>query len=246
MIQLKINITEKSSRPLYSDMAYNIYGIWMQALPAHYAELLHSNSARPINQHLLTNRLKPDEAILMVNLLDNLAEQYALPMISDQKMYALQRQGYVLEASGFTTEPIEHAQLVDNYFTVAQVNSTVNLQMVTPTTFRTDGQYALYPTAELIIKSAAARFGLLPVDVTVKDEQAINQMIRATRITGYHLHSAGYKIKGIRIPAFTGSVTLSMRGPLPMLRLFNMLMGALPYTGLGVKTSLGMGGVTLK
>ncbi len=120
------------------------------------------------------------------------------------------------------------------------------LRLLTPTTFKTEGRYAVFPTAALILYSAAAKWSALGLNASVEDEEALRQMEEHTAFTGYRLHSAYYGMKGVRVQAFTGSVTLSARGPEPMLHLFDMLMNGLRFTGLGVKTSPGMGGVETK
>ena len=65
------------------------------------------------------------------------------------------------------------------------------------------------------------------------------------RIVSYKLHSQYFPhvTKDHKIPAFVGSVVLKCHGPQPMIGLVRMLLKFGEYAGIGIKTSMGMGGV---
>ena len=53
-------------------------------------------------------------------------------------------------------------------------------------------------------------------------------------------------IKNTRIPGFVGSAVVEARLALPLLELWNALLSFAPYGGIGIKTTLGMGGVSVE
>ena len=65
-------------------------------------------------------------------------------------------------------------------------------------------------------------------------------------ISDYSLHTVRYNLKNAYIPAFTGRVTVTARLPVPLLELWNALLCWAPYSGIGIKTALGMGGVDVR
>ena len=143
-------------------------------------------------------------------------------------------------------ETFRFEEAVERCFTAPALPSSYQLRFLSPTTFKTENQYALFPTAGLVVKSAASRFALLDSGVTLQDEEAIRQLVESARITGYSLHTQRYSMKGAVIPGFTGWIRLAIHGPTSMKRLFWLLMCALPHTGVGIKTALGMGGCTVE
>ena len=63
-----------------------------------------------------------------------------------------------------------------------------------------------------------------------------------TRIHQYKLETALFGLEGSWIRGYTGQVTLRISGPEPLIRFGNMLYGLAPWFGVGIKTTLGMGG----
>ena len=143
-------------------------------------------------------------------------------------------------------ETFRFEEAVERCFTAPALPSSYQLRFLSPTTFKTENQYALFPTAGLVVKSAASRFALLDSGVTLQDEEALRQLVESARIIGYSLHTQRYSMKGAVIPGFTGWIRLAIHGPTSMKRLFWLLMCALPHTGVGIKTALGMGGCTVE
>lgn len=61
-------------------------------------------------------------------------------------------------------------------------------------------------------------------------------------IVDYNLHTTRYLLKETRIPAFQGNVTIEARLAPPLLELWNALLSFASHGGVGIKTTLGMGG----
>lgn len=241
--QVKIQLSSQEKIRISSDFAYNIYGVWMDVLKPEYADYVHET--HPMNQFLTVNRTNPDTALLTINLLTVQAAEYMLPVLKNTRQYHLTKHNCTLSAREPVIIIITEEELVNSYFTSPQYSNRVTLQLMSPTTFKTNSHYAIFPTPELIIQSTVAKFNMLGLSVNVEDELAVQQLMENTMITNYRLNSTRYYFKDTRIQSFVGSVTLCIHGSEPMVRLFSMLMGALRYTGLGIKTSLGMGGVEI-
>ena len=52
-------------------------------------------------------------------------------------------------------------------------------------------------------------------------------------------------MEGVRIPGFQGEVTIKINGPQQMVNMAWMLAEFGTYSGVGIKTSLGMGGMMI-
>ena len=57
------------------------------------------------------------------------------------------------------------------------------------------------------------------------------------------MSSAYFRLKGAAIPAFRGKLYLSTKLSQPMYTLLQTLLQFSEYSGIGIKTALGMGGV---
>jgi CRISPR-associated endoribonuclease Cas6 len=79
------------------------------------------------------------------------------------------------------------------------------------------------------------------------DPDTVDYIDQHARITAYHLRSQYFDHaadSGKKIPAFVGSLTIGTKGPQALTGLAHMLLSFGEYAGIGIKTSMGMGGVT--
>ena len=82
------------------------------------------------------------------------------------------------------------------------------------------------------------------VKIEDEDGEGIQAIANGLRIADYRLSSRDYLLKGQSIPGFTGELTLKCRLDGFHLTMANLLLHFAPYAGVGIKTALGMGGVT--
>ena len=78
-------------------------------------------------------------------------------------------------------------------------------------------------------------------ECALTDPDAFHALAQGLRILDYDLRTTRYLLKEARIPALRGSMTLEARLA-PLLALWNALLTFAPFGGIGIKTTLGMGG----
>ena len=74
------------------------------------------------------------------------------------------------------------------------------------------------------------------------DSDALQALQQGLHIVDYNLHTTRYLLKETRIPAFQGNVTIEAHLAPPLLELWNALLSFASHGGVGIKTTLGMGG----
>ena len=104
----------------------------------------------------------------------------------------------------------------------------------------------IFPQEKLIIQSLVNRWNSFCSDYSLDDEDALRMLESGVSISDYSLKTVRYKLKNVYIPAFAGRVTLSSHLPAPLLELWNSILLWTPYSGLGIKTALGMGGTNVR
>ena len=127
-----------------------------------------------------------------------------------------------------------------------ELASRTRLWFRTPCAFKQAGRYAIYPQEFLLLQSLVLHWNTAFPDCQLNDPDALDAILRGLHILDYNLHTVSYPIKNTRIPGFVGSAVVEARLALPLLELWNALLSFAPYGGIGIKTTLGMGGVTLE
>ena len=124
--------------------------------------------------------------------------------------------------------------------------SRTRLWFRTPCAFKQAGRYAIYPQEFLLLQSLVLHWNTAFPDCQLNDPDALDAILRGLHILDYNLHTVSYPIKNTRIPGFVGSAVVEARLALPLLELWNALLSFAPYGGIGIKTALGMGGVSVE
>ena len=104
----------------------------------------------------------------------------------------------------------------------------------------------LFPTMRLIFQSLMMKYARLVENRQEIEEETLDYLIKHSRITSYRLESSYFKVHGKKIPGFRGRLTFKITGPNTLKAYANMLLKFGEYSGLGMKTSLGMGGLELE
>ena len=73
----------------------------------------------------------------------------------------------------------------------------------------------------------------------------LETLISSSNISRYELKSTLFSLEGTKIPAFIGKMTLKINGSQTLCSFVNMLFTFAEYSGIGIKTGLGMGAIRL-
>lgn len=226
---------------LSGNPGYALYGLLMERLPRELGEELH----RP-DRFLLRQSVQYDQregrAGWTVDLFDPRLVQALAPLAAEETL-ALREM--TLRVRQVTTAPLpgpaELFPLAEERFGEAR---RCRITLLTPCTFRQQERYVLFPTVELMVQSLASRWNLLHPETPLEDADALRELCRGLAIEDYRLHSTRGQLKGVRIPAFCGSVVLGQRLAAPLRQLWQVLLLSGEQTGIGVKTALGMGAMS--
>lgn len=71
----------------------------------------------------------------------------------------------------------------------------IEVKFLTPTAFKQDGRYVLYPTAQMMIGNLINKWNSLNTEMVIDDEYAVNEINNGLSIVGYRLQSANYYMK---------------------------------------------------
>ncbi|MBQ9007938.1 MAG: CRISPR system precrRNA processing endoribonuclease RAMP protein Cas6 [Clostridia bacterium] len=201
---------------------------------------MHNDQIRPISQWV--EGKNEEDFIWHVSVLDDtlgeiLSERFSSPTAWDCKHLN----------TSMRLEPEEQKNVslfeyMEPFFTAKEPYAGITLQFRTVTTHKTQGKYAVFPSVSLIANSLNRRLCSIDPDFALADPEALEQVISYTGIRRYRLSSSHYELEGAGITGYTGSLELKFYGPDALRRLSGVLFGFAEWSGVGIKTALGMGG----
>ena len=220
-----------------------LQGIIMQEIHPDYASKLHEQGLKPYSQylqregeayvwHIKTLNEEATDQIIAALMKDSFREFY---IAHDDQKVSVGKKTFVKESV---------ASFMEEFYAM-QADRFIQLEFVTPTAFKKNGKYSFIPELYNIYYSSMKKFDAVSSEDTMFNEETLKQLVEASEITAYSLHSVKFSVEGVRIPAFMGRITISIHGNQTMRSFARLLLRFGEYSGIGIKTAMGMGAVRI-
>ena len=217
-----------------------LHGMLMETLPSPWPEKMHEEGPRPLSQWVEVK--SPTRFIWHIGVLDDDLGEALEKALTPGKILSCVHLNAQMTIESVEIERLTPAAYMKPFFLSEEPCPGMYITFCTPTTHKSQRQYAIFPSVELIAKYLAIRFCAMAPDFALADPEALNQVIAHTRISRYRLESMRYSLEGAWLVGYTGRVELRFEGPDPLKRLAGILFSFASWSGVGIKTALGMGG----
>lgn len=228
------------------DISYNksslFHGAIMELLPYEYGKQLHLSQLRPYSIHL---EKENDIWSLVVATMN----EDAYSIIVEQTLSKLDKI-YIKHDDEivYIDEKIINAvpkKLITRAFYNSETSKVLEIRFITPTAFKSKGDYVFFPDLRLIYQSLMKKFDVSSDDGFLFDPDILDELCRGSKIISYNLRSIYFQLEGVKIPAFTGNIKIKITANQTISNLINMLFEYGKYSGVGIKSSLGMGAIKI-
>lgn len=239
-IQMKLDIPE--------DFNFNInkssllHGVIMENISEEYAEKMHGSALKPFSQNVC--REKGGNWIWTISALtDDACEQIIKP-ISELDRFIIKHNSMEIGISGREIIHESYDSLFErNYYGVIQPSKYVTLEMNTPMSFKANGKYINMPDVQLVMANLIRRYDAFSKLTEIYDERLMAELSERLSISSYELRSTVFCLENVKVPAFKGRFIIRVSGGTHLVSLINMLADYAEFSGIGIKTALGMGAV---
>ena len=211
--QIQLVLSPPNDVRIRQSWSYRLYGWLMSQISSEFGEQMHLQGEHPI-AHFLCFSPEKQSLIWTVNLLNDAARQVVFPVLESAKEIPLHE--LTLPVSEVRTFPAISAE-----------------ELIRSGRSRSE---------TLLLQSLIAHWNAAFPEYALIDSDALQALQQGLHIVDYNLHTTRYLLKETRIPAFQGNVTIEARLAPPLLELWNALLSFASHGGVGIKTTLGMGG----
>ncbi len=237
---LKIKFEYNEDIKINNNLASAFHGILMENIDTNYAEYLHRSMVHPYSQFITGE----DNCVVWnINTLDTDAAEKIIKKLENDSFDRadIKSKNVSLSVISKECDQISYDDLMREYYLDGKSSRYVSIRFITPTSFKSNGKYVIFPTSKLILNSLARRYDTFSGDTGITDVSLSEYIEEHTDIVEYNLKSVKYSLEGITIPAFIGTAKIKLAGNREFICLMNMLIKYGEYCGTGIKTSLGMG-----
>ncbi|MBR1738097.1 MAG: CRISPR-associated endoribonuclease Cas6 [Firmicutes bacterium] len=237
--QLKIGFSNDTV--LNYNMSSLMQGIIMENVSPEFAEKEHISETRSYSQYLT----KQDGSwTWVINTLTDEAKENIIDRISGIEKFYIKNKDMYLSAESTEIKTTNFDELFEgNYYLDEKQPRYVRIDFITPTAFKSSGSYINYPTVKLLLASMINKYNALSDVTEFGDSDLAEKLAKCVDISNYNLRSTVFHLEGVKIPSFLGHVTLRVNGSKNMISTINMLTEFAQYSGIGIKSAIGMGAV---
>lgn len=233
----QINI-QLEGNSLNFNMGSLFHGYLMEHIDTAYADYFHYNTTNPFTSCIYKEKDKYFWRITTYN-------KKAYAMIIESLEQNMPEQIYIRHkdtAFNVVSYDIQETSFEDLFLSNTKCN---RITLLTPTTFKSNGTNQIFPSISTLLSGVIEKINKHSDSIMLSDEKIISELLEKTYIKDYNLRTKIFNLEGIKIKGFIGTMDLSIKGDNTLSQLLNFLILSSQYTGLGRKTSLGMGGVKI-
>ena len=219
----------------------NLQGVIMEHIEEEYAEILHQSNLKPYSQCVVK---QDDKRIWYIRTVTQEAYKKMIIPLSQLNEFEIKNGQVHVNIVRRNFETRAENELLKEFYEIP-ANRFLNLTFQTPTAFKSNGKYVFYPDIRMIYQSLMMKYTASSEEMDMIDEDTLEQLTQNSEIVRYHLRSMSFPLEGVNIPGFVGSIRLKIKGTDTMARYARMLMKYGQYSGVGIKTAMGMGAIRL-
>ena len=216
-------------------------GVLMERIDREYGNFLHISNLKPYTQSLSIER---DCIKWIITTLYDEAKEKIIDALNDDDFNEIELKYKKLKLKILDKKLTQTSEqeLMEKYY-FGESKRFIKINFTTPTSFKSNGKYQIYPNLKWIYQSIMRKHDEASDEKFTFNEEVWEDLLNYSEITSYNLKSTNFQLEGVKIPSFQGRITIKVKGPQMMVNLVNFMIAYAEFSGVGIKTSVGMGSI---
>jgi putative CRISPR-associated protein Cas6 len=243
-MSIELVIVADPSIKIVQSIGSVLHGVLMELVGTDYAGQLHETGLRPYSQYVYFDKDRKQYIWRLSAVTADAVNRIVRPMLEmPEKIFLKQKRGHLYIKDRTILEETFYYDLIHKFLRSDVFYTQAKLKCMSTTSFKVDKQYTIFPEAFRIYRyllrqwNQFSTFGMLDTDSILGDLEA------GVFIRDYNLRMGTYGLEGVKIRGFRGQVIMQFKRNVELQRVLALLSYYSQFTGLGIKTALGMGGV---
>lgn len=240
----KILLTCETSKKYSYDLAPKLHGWLMEHMDSEMAENFHISQVNPYSLRVIPQK---NMVLLDISVLDESIEEIFDEILLDdslEKIVLGNNSEITLKIIDKEVKFLSAKQLADSFY-VNKPKREIQINFLTATGFKVKGEHVYLPDILLIFQNLMMRYTVIFESTNKIDKELLKEIVDKTKIVSFSIQSSYYPIHGRYIPGFIGKIKIRCNGSNTLTSYLNLLLCFAEYSGIGIKTSMGMGAVNV-
>ena len=221
-----------------------LQGVLFEHVDSDYVNQMHQQNMHPYSQYI--SRVG-DKSVWVINTLTDESKEKIIDPLSKEDFSSFklkQKNGEEVHIIERSLTGIDRKTLLNDFYENKPTRK-IRINFLTPTAFKHNGIYVILPDLRLLYQSLMMKYSASSEQLNMIDEDTLNEMVSDSFVSGYRLSSRVFPMEHTTVPGFVGNVTISFRGKSTVLQYIRLLFRFAEYSGVGIKTGMGMGAVQI-
>lgn len=216
-----------------------LHGVLMEYLPNDVAEQLHHNFAySPLKQRIY---LEDNKSIWEIVSMSEELSKTLIYVFSTENNFYLKHYQESIKLKQFNVEKFSINEMMSSYLGEESLTKFIKIKILTPMSFKSNQRYMVFPDMKKFFRSIMVQCDAFFNEYDMYDRETLEFLSENVFIVDYRMKSSRFNLERVKIPSFLGEFTIKVNGPTPFLQLIHFLLEFGELSGVGIKTSLGMG-----
>lgn len=221
----------------------NLQGVIYENISSAYVDQLHVQQLHPYSQCLVREDERP---VWYIKTMDEEARKEIIEVLQKESFQSFTiKNGTKVVIKNKQIETVDSAEWMNEFYDI-KGERYLYFEIQTPTAFKQNGSYVIMPDLRLIYQSLMNKYSAVSEQMQMLDTETLEQLTANSEIVRYRLHSTYFPLEGISVPGFRGELTIRFKGADTLARYARLLMHLGEFSGIGIKTAMGMGAIKVK
>lgn len=239
---IEFDIHLDTGQKIVQSLGNVLHGVIMSCISTEYATFLHTTQIPPYHQYVYYDKERHTSVWRIAALSAESINKLITPLWNIFSSIRLtQKNGSLIIDDRRVVLETDYASIAQSFLGDVKQYKKLDLTFMTPTSFKVNQAYAIFPDIEKIMRSFLKKWNAFSSSDVYDDEELFQAMCDNIYVAEYRMRLQKFYLEKTKIPGFQGNYTLICKRNMILSNLAAMLCYYGSIAGCGIKVALGMG-----
>ena len=239
---IEFDIHLDTGQKIVQSLGNVLHSVIMSCISTEYATFLHTTQIPPYHQYVYYDKERHTSVWRIAALSAESINKLITPLWNIFSSIRLtQKNGSLIIDDRRVVLETDYASIAQSFLGDVKQYKKLDLTFMTPTSFKVNQAYAIFPDIEKIMRSFLKKWNAFSSSDVYDDEELFQAMCDNIYVAEYRMRLQKFYLEKTKIPGFQGNYTLICKRNMILSNLAAMLCYYGSIAGCGIKVALGMG-----
>lgn len=224
-----------------------LHGVIMSCISTEYATFLHTTQIPPYHQYVYYDKERNTSVWRITALSEESIQKLITPLWDvSSTIKLIQKNGSLIIDDRRVVLETDYASIAQSFLGETKQYKKVDITFVTPTSFKVNQAYEIFPNIERIMRSFLNKWNAFSTSDVYDDKELFQALCDNIYVADYRMRLQKFYLEQTKIPGFQGNYILICKRNMILSNLAAMLCYYGSLCGCGIKVAVGMGALDIE